>query len=128
MARFEVGNPGGPGRPPLDGAAKRTREIIREKLIPALPGILDRLLNSRHPRVVLESLRLLLPYIETREAARVDLKFEQREGLAERTFLEISEERRRRAAAAAASPPTSDADSHERATLADTSESISPLG
>jgi hypothetical protein len=106
MARFQVGNPGGPGRPPLDEAAKKTREIIREKLAPALPAILDRLLASKQPKLILESLKVLLPYLVARQSS-VDLRIEQQEDVVERTFLEIQAERERRATAAApsAQPP-----------------------
>lgn len=89
MGRFQLGNPGGPGRPPLDARVRRAREIISERLIPALPGIVDRLLASRQPRILLDTLRLLLPFVETQASAEVDSKFQQREGLVERTLREL---------------------------------------
>ena len=127
MARFELGNSGGPGRPKSDATVRAAREIIKAKLTPALPGIIDRLLASRNPKLLLESVRVLLPYVAVRESAPVNLKFQQQEGIAERTLLAIVEERRRRAAAAAASPSTSKADTQERSSSGDTSESVSPI-
>ena len=107
MPRFEVGGLAGPGRPPLDEDAKRVREIIREKLTPALPGILDRLLSSRHPRVVLQALKTLLPYVAVRQSATVDSRAEQRAEVTERVLLAILEDRKRRAPAADAATPQS---------------------
>lgn len=106
MARFQPGNPGGPGRPRQDAQTRCLREAIRERVLPALPGILNRLLSSREPRVLLESLRVLLPYVAVRESATVNLRLQQQETVVEQALRQIWEERRNRLAAPAATSPS----------------------
>lgn len=72
--------------------------------MPELPGILRRLLRSREPKVLLDSLKLLLPFVEAPVA-----KSHQEQGVAEQTLILIMAERERRRreqlAASAATEP-----------------------
>jgi hypothetical protein len=98
VAKFEKGNPGGPGRPPVDARVKRARAILKDCVLPALPGIAKTLLSSRNPKIVLDALRLFLPYVEAPAAVtlKTETKTQVQDGIAERTLKEIWAKRQTR--------------------------------
>jgi hypothetical protein len=96
-AEVREGKPRRTGAPPLDGEIRRARLIIREKLTPALPEIIERLLASRQPKILIDTLRVLLPYADSKVEPDVAVKLQQQEGLVERTLREIWEQRSRSA-------------------------------
>ena len=85
-------------------AVKRVREIIKDRAIPVLPCVIDRLLQSRDPKVLSDALRLLLPYVAH---PLVPPKNGRELGFAEKILFEIQKqhERERSATIAPSSAP-----------------------
>jgi hypothetical protein len=95
---FFAGRPG-PGR--RRGTTQTVRlRVALKKRSPKVLEILDHLLGSSDPRILLETCRMIMPYIESPMAVTVRQKLDQ-PGIAEKILLELWRNNDPQAAAAA---------------------------